>query len=175
MTTAADRHDAGKLRRWRDDLSESPDRSFPVYAMFLVSGEDKLAHNVFREFRAGFEETGAGFGNLVIFGQHGVSAAVHSMLDELGLDGDALPLLALWQESEFPRVWTVSLPAGETSGEVAETGGGGLLLEQVMRVASGASGRLDPSAMPSSRTATVAEADFRAWVSGLVDGSGFRS
>ena len=87
MTTRADSHDADKLQRWRKDLSDSPSGGFPVYAAFLVSEKDKSAHNVFRRFRTSFEEQGAGFGNLVIFGQHGISSAVHLMLDQVGLSG----------------------------------------------------------------------------------------
>ncbi len=96
MTTRADRHDVDKLHRWRQDLLDSPSSPFPVYAVFLVSEADTAAHDIFRRFRSSFEEREAGFGNLVIFGQHGVSTTVHLLLEQLGLASDALPMLVLW-------------------------------------------------------------------------------
>lgn len=108
----ADNHDLDKLARWNGDLSTWQEMSFPVYALFLVSPEDRSAHDVFRKFRDSFESRGAGFGNLVIFGQHGISTTVRGILEGLGLDLGNLPMLALFSNPEGRTVHTLSLPAG---------------------------------------------------------------
>ena len=108
----ADNHDLDKLARWNGDLSSWEDVAFPAYALFLVSPEDKTAHDVFRQYRGSFESRGAGFGNLVIFGQHGISTTVRAILDGLGLDLGNLPLLALFSNPTGRTVYTLSLPAG---------------------------------------------------------------
>ena len=112
LTSHADNHDLDKLARWNGDLSSWQDIAFPVYALFLVSPEDKTAHDVFRKYRDSFESRGAGFGNLVIFGQHGISTTVHGILEGLGLDLGNLPLLALFSNPTGRTVHTLSLPAG---------------------------------------------------------------
>ena len=112
LTSHADNHDLDKLARWNGDLSSWEDVSFPVYALFLVSPEDKAAHDVFRKYRDSFESRGASFGNLVIFGQHGISTTVRGILEGLGLDLGNLPLLALFSNPTGPTVHTLSLPAG---------------------------------------------------------------
>ena len=169
MPSRADAHDADKLRRWRTDLSDSPSQTFPVYAMFLVSERDKAAHDVFRSFRGSFEERGAGFGNLVIFGQHGVSGTVHVMLEQLGLTAAALPLLALWQGPEFPRVCHLPLPTGEAGQDSRNLPDPSDLLARVEQLASGVEDRLQTSGIPGATTASVAARDVLAWVSGLAD------
>ena len=169
MPSRADSHDADKLRRWRIDLSDSPSQAFPVYAMFLVSERDKAAHDVFRRFRSSFEERGAGFGNLVIFGQHGVSGAVHVMLQQLGLTPDALPVLVLWQGSEFPRVCWVPLPVGEAGQDSRSLPDPSGLLGRVERLASGDEDSLRTSDTPGITTASVVDQDVLVWVSGLSD------
>ena len=84
MTSRADTHDLDKLHRWQKDLEAvSPDAP-PVYAIFLVSERDTMAHDVFRSFRTSFEEHGLGFAHLVIFGQHGVSGTARRLLDKFG-------------------------------------------------------------------------------------------
>ena len=108
----ADNHDLDKLARWNGDLSSWEDMAFPVYALFLVSPEDRTAHDVFRKYRDSFESRGAGFGNLVIFGQHGISTTVRGILEGLGLDLGNLPLLALFAKPTSRTVHTLSLPAG---------------------------------------------------------------
>ena len=65
----ANNHDWDKLSRWHDDMTSAEPGGFPVFAVFLVSGEDREAHDVFRAFRTSFEKRGGGFQNLVIFGQ----------------------------------------------------------------------------------------------------------
>ncbi len=108
----ADNHDRDKLARWNGDLSSWQDVAFPVYALFLVSPEDRTAHDVFRTYRDSFESRGAGFGNLVIFGQHGISTTVRGILEGLELDLGNLPLLALFSNPTGRTVHTLSLPAG---------------------------------------------------------------
>ena len=169
MPSRADAHDADKLRRWRTDLSDSPSQTFPVYAMFLVSERDKAAHDVFRSFRSCFEERGAGFGNLVIFGQHGVSGTVHVMLEQLGLTAAALPLLALWQGPEFPRVCHLPLPTGEAGQDSRNLPDPSDLLARIEQLASGVEDRLQTSGIPGATTASVAASDMLPWVSGLAD------
>ena len=68
-----DSHDFGKLTRWHEGLVSESGSSFPACALFLASGEDNRAHDIFRVYRSAFEELGAGFHDLVIFGQHGTS------------------------------------------------------------------------------------------------------
>ena len=169
MPSRADAHDADKLRRWRTDLSDSPSQTFPVYAMFLVSERDKAAHDVFRSFRSSFEERGAGFGNLVIFGQHGVSGTVHVMLEQLGLTAAAIPLLVLWQGSEFPRVCHLPLPAGEAGQDSRNLPDPSDLLARVEQLVSGVEDRLQTSGIPGTTTASVAASDMLPWVSGFAD------
>lgn len=114
----ADRHDLDKLKRWYDGLQqahpvEAPGGGFPVCAVFLVTGEDRAAHDVFRLYRAAFEELGGQFQHLVIFGQHGLSGTAAAMLD--GVDVDLpLPLLLLAPTStatEAP-LFVIPLPPG---------------------------------------------------------------
>jgi hypothetical protein len=116
MTSSrADNHDRDKLKRWRDDLSQDSANSFPVHAVFLVSAEDHLSHDVFRAYRNSFEARNAGFRHLTIFGQHGVSSAVRRLLVEFSLPDDAIPSLALLVGAGGESVFTLPLPAGDPS------------------------------------------------------------
>ena len=124
MTSRADTHDLDKLHRWQKDLEAvSPDAP-PVYAIFLVSERDTMAHDVFRSFRTSFEEHGLGFAHLVIFGQHGVSGTARRLLDKFGLAADAPPVLVLSTGAGQPDLEIVPLPAGEESGEKHDTDAG---------------------------------------------------
>ena len=116
----ADNHDRDKLQRWRDDLSQDSASLFPVHAVFLVSGEDRLSHDVFRAYRSSFETRNAGFQHLTIFGQHGVSSAVRRLLTEFGLSDDAIPSLALLVGAGGESVFTLPLPAGDPTPELAD-------------------------------------------------------
>jgi hypothetical protein len=113
MTTHADNHDRDKLSRWRGDLTSGEALSFPVYAVFLVTPEDRPAHDIFRAFRSSFEERGAGFQHLMIFGQHGISTTVKGLLAELGLGVDALPLLGLFPGPPSDAIHTIGLRQGD--------------------------------------------------------------
>ncbi len=95
MASRADQHDRDKLLRWRQDWAAAGADAPPVCAIFLVSGADTAAHDVFRVFRRSFEERQAGFAHLVIFGQHGISATVRALQAVLKLPAAQLPVL-LW-------------------------------------------------------------------------------
>ena len=113
MTSHADNHDRDKLSRWRGDLTSGDDSTFPVYAVFLVTPEDRPAHDIFRAYRGSFEERGAGFQHLMIFGQHGVSTTVKGLLAELGLGLDSLPLLGLFPGPPSDAIHTIGLRQGD--------------------------------------------------------------
>ncbi|PKB78773.1 MAG: hypothetical protein BZY88_16680 [SAR202 cluster bacterium Io17-Chloro-G9] len=108
----ADSHDRDKLARWHNDLVSNPPGKFPAYAVFLVTGDDRAAHDVFREFRSSFEERQAGFEHLVIFGQHGVSTTLLGMMSQLGMSKEEIPSLALFSEPGAKTALTLSLTAG---------------------------------------------------------------
>ena len=112
MTSHADNHDRDKLTRWRGDLTSGDASTFPVYAVFLVTPEDRPAHDIFRAYRGSFEERGAGFQHLMIFGQHGVSTTVKGLLAELGLGLDSLPLLGLFPGPPSDAIHTIGLRQG---------------------------------------------------------------
>ena len=111
MPSHADTHDLDKLRRWQKDLEATPDDAPAVFAIFLVSEADTAAHDVFRAFRASFEERKAGFAHLVIFGQHGVSTTVRALQGNLGLAEDGLPTLVLFGGGADDGPEFVRLPA----------------------------------------------------------------
>ena len=115
-TNRADQHDLDKLNRWLEALEEGQPASFPVHAVFLVSGEDRDAHDSFRAFRTSFEEWGAGFEHLVILGQHGVSQAARAMRARLELPEGGGPGLVLITSEEPASVFLAPLPPGESSG-----------------------------------------------------------
>ena len=122
MPSHADTHDLDKLRRWQKDLEATPDDAPAVYAIFLVSEADTAAHDIFRAFRASFEERKAGFAHLVIFGQHGVSTAVRALQGNLGLAEDGLPTLVLFGGDTGPEPQGVPLPAGTRDAAKPERG-----------------------------------------------------
>jgi hypothetical protein len=77
-------HDADKLHRWRSDFDAQIDGQFPVYALFIVTGEDSDTESIFRLYRDVFETMHASFRNLVIFGQHGFSSVASELVATLG-------------------------------------------------------------------------------------------
>ena len=93
-------------------MEATPESAPAVYAIFLVSETDTAAHDIFRTFRASFEERNAGFAHLVIFGQHGISTAVRALQQELGLAEKGLSVLVLFggDTGDVPEV--VRLPSG---------------------------------------------------------------
>ena len=113
-----DAHDYDKLLRWRDALRAAPPTAagFPAMALFLVRPNDTAAHEIFRRYRTEFEARGASFAQLVIFGMHGVSAAVRALLRSAGLSESDLPamLLATSGDSAAPATVAITLPAGDS-------------------------------------------------------------
>lgn len=120
MTTVhPDSHDLDKLARWQQSLSSGEPGEFPVHAVFLVSGHDKLAHDIFRSFRSSFESRSASFHHLIIFGQHGTSSTVRELLTVLGLPAASLPVLVLFSTSSSTEICLHSLPIGIESDDSA--------------------------------------------------------
>ena len=147
----AETHDLGKLGRWHKDLVSGEPGNFPAYAVFLVSHEDRAAHDVFRAFRSSFEARGAGFEHLVIFGQHGVSSALMGLLSPFGLTDAEIPTLAIFSDPQAEAVHTVALSPGE-QGETTGASGSGdawqAILGQVERAADGGGYSLELESLP---------------------------
>ena len=131
----ADRHDLDKLARWKAGLEsagEANESSFPACAIFLVSPEDRLSHDIFRHYRSAFEELGAGFHHVVIFGQHGISATQKAFLSETGMDQSSVPLLVIAPMSDQNGTcYCVELTKGERNGDLDESQTWGVALEAV--------------------------------------------
>ena len=147
MTTAndqqlshADRHDLDKLARWKaglDAADESGDSSFPACAIFLVTGEDRASHDIFRRYRSAFEELGGGFHHLVIFGQHGVSTTQTAFLGQLGLDPQNVPVVAIASMAGGPgTVYTIELPKGDRDGDLDQSPAWGAAIRAVQAASS---------------------------------------
>lgn len=151
----ADRHDLDKLARWKAGLDGAADSgafSFPACAIFLVTGEDRASHDIFRRYRSAFEEFGAGFHHLVIFGQHGVSTTQTAFLGQLGLDSHVVPALAIAPMSgESGVVYAIDLPSGDRDGDLDEAQPWGVALRVVETVEAEASLSLDGIAGISRR------------------------
>lgn len=113
MTSHADNHDRDKLTGWRGDLTSGEGAGFPVYAVFLVTPEDRPAHDIFRVYRSSFGERGAAFQHLMIFGQHGISTTVKGLADEFGLTLGALPTLAFFKDGPSQAIHTIALRSGD--------------------------------------------------------------
>ena len=116
MSHHYDEHDHDKLLRWRDDLRANSivDGEFPAMALFLVKPQAAGSHEIFRRFRAEFEQRDASFAHLVIFGMHGVSSTVRGLLEQTGLTESDLPVMLLAPAAEPAAVIAVQLPAGES-------------------------------------------------------------
>ncbi len=112
MAASPDSHDLDKLTRWHEGLISESGSRFPVCAVFLASGEDNRAHDIFRIYRTAFEELGAGFHDLVIFGQHGMSRACTALIPALGLSGLQTPSLVLISGDDCLVYHATGLPAG---------------------------------------------------------------
>jgi len=110
----ADQHDEDKLERWRNALLSEGPNDFPIHALFLVSDQDQVAHDIFREFRRHFEESGAGFQHLVILGQHGVSRSEIGLLSNLHLSLDSVPCLIVLSTANPMLFDKIALPPGSS-------------------------------------------------------------
>ena len=125
-----DAHDHDKLLRWGDELRANPpaDSGFPAMALFLVRPADTAAHEIFRRYRAEFEPRGASFAQLVIFGMHGVSAAVRALLRQAGLSESDLPLMLLapsGKSGNATATVAITLPTGDSLAGGADPNGDG--------------------------------------------------
>ncbi len=116
MSHHYDEHDHDKLLRWRDDLKGAAigGDGFPAMALFLVKPQATGSHEIFRRYRAEFEQRDASFANLVIFGMHGVSTTVKGLLEQAGLAEDDLPVMMLAPAADPSAVIAVRLPSGES-------------------------------------------------------------
>ena len=119
--THADSHDLDKLSRWSQALDSDQPGQFPVYAMFIVGPQDRSAHDVFRGFRSTFQEAGAKFEHLVIFGQHGVSRTALELLGLLGQPLESLPLLILFPDLAAKEYYWARLETGGPGEDPDET------------------------------------------------------
>ncbi len=149
----AENHDRDKLGRWHKDLVSGKPGNFPAYAVFLVSREDRAAHDVFRAFRSSFEARGAGFEHLVIFGQHGVSSTLLGLLSRFGLADEEVPTLALFSSPQAAAVHTVALAPGEpaeTNGASAPPDSWQAILGHVERTADGEISAVELESLPVS-------------------------
>ena len=113
----ADEHDLDKLTRWRRGLADAGTSDFPVYADFLVGPEDRMAHDVFREFRSSFEARNAPYENLVIFGQHGLSKTLLGMRSGLRIAEGEVPMLVLISSPTDGTIYMIPLVAGSPGEE----------------------------------------------------------
>lgn len=142
MAETPDSHDLDKLNRWHEGLSSADEPGFPVCALFLASGEDRRAHDIFRIYRTAFGELGAGFHDLVIFGQHGMSSTCAALIPVLGLSGLQTPSLVLVSSSGGGLVsHSSSLPPGELAEGQSEDDDGDVpwraALDAIKQAASG--------------------------------------
>ena len=134
----ADRHDLDKLARWRDGFVAAEASGFSVYATFLVTGEDRESHDIFRRFRTDFEEWGAEYSNLIIFGQHGTSTTMAALLAELGLSAANAPLLALSAATGPDAMMVLELPKGNADGPLDDSEPWGRVLARIAAARGGA-------------------------------------
>ena len=151
----ADRHDLDKLARWRDGLAaagEPAQPSFPACAIFLVSPEDRLSHDIFRHYRSAFEELGAGFHHLVIFGQHGISTTQRAFLMETGKCQTSVPLLAIaTMRDTGGAFYSVELAKGERNCDLDAAQSWGPALESI-RVSATSGEALDLNGISGVRS-----------------------
>jgi hypothetical protein len=124
MAETPDSHDLDKLTKWHEGLTSVTGQGFPVCALFLASGEDKRAHDIFRIYRTAFEELGAGFHDLVIFGQHGMSTTCAALIPGLGFSSLRTPSLVLISsEASGPVFHATGLPGGALAADGLEEDG----------------------------------------------------
>ncbi len=172
----ADSHDLDKLERWSRALASAAAPGFPVWAVFLVAPEDRVAHDVFREFRSSFSDMGADFQHLVIFGQHGVSTTVQGLTAGLRLSPGSLPLLALFpgpSGATGTMFHTLTLTKGGYGKDAAssETAGQGPWRAVLDWLPAGADGKtLDESPIPELERRALGSSSLEALVSGLLAG-----
>ena len=119
----ADNHDRDKLQRWWDDLRAEVEAHTQVHAVFLVDDSDKHAHDVFRRIRSAYQQNSAPFHALVIFGQHGSSAAARALAKGFRVPGDGMPVLIVFRSHQDATASVIPLGAlGDScmNGELAD-------------------------------------------------------
>jgi hypothetical protein len=104
------------MERWRQGLVGEDKDGFPVCAIFLVSREDRLSHDIFRRYRDNFKSRNAEFHHLTIFGQHGISSSVTGILDRLKLPLESIPYLVISPGVQANQLGIIKLPPGDHSG-----------------------------------------------------------
>ena len=129
-----DSHDLGKLTRWYERLVSGIGCPFPVCAVFLAAGGDYRSHDIFRIYRSAFEELGAGFHDLVIFGQHGTSTTSAALIHGLGLSTLEVPSLTLIRGGKGLILHTTLLPKGELADGCSEEDGDGVPWRQALEL-----------------------------------------
>jgi hypothetical protein len=147
MAQSPESHDLDKLTRWHEGLTSQTGGGFPVCALFLVTAEDRRAHDIFRIYRTEFEELGAGFHDLVIFGQHGVSSTSTALVPGLGLSGLQIPALALITSGDPPTCYTAALPVGVPTEEPPDTEEDGVAWKKALGIISSAAREGSPPAL----------------------------
>lgn len=127
MSNHYDEHDRDKLLRWRDELrfTAIDGNGFPALALFLVKPQATGAHQIFRRYRAEFEQRDAPFAHLVIFGMHGVSTTVCGLLEQASLSESDLPVMILAPSADPSAGIAISLPTGESLDGADDPNGGG--------------------------------------------------
>ena len=127
MSHHYDEHDHDKLVRWRTDLDTTPidPEGFPAMALFLVKPQATGSHEIFRRYRTEFENRDASFAHLVVFGMHGVSTTVQSLLGRVELSETDLPVMVVAPTADPCAVTAVRLPSGESIEGADDPNGGG--------------------------------------------------
>jgi hypothetical protein len=127
MSHHYDEHDHDKLVRWRTDLQATmiDPEGFPAMALFLVKPQATGSHEIFRRYRTEFENRDASFAHLVVFGMHGISTTVRSLLEQVGLSESDLPVMMLAPSADPGAVTAVRLPSGESIEGGDDPNGGG--------------------------------------------------
>lgn len=127
MSHHYDEHDHDKLVRWRADLQATPidPEGFPAMALFLVRPQASGSHEIFRRYRTEFENRDATFGHLVVFGMHGISTTVQTLLSRVGLPETDLPVMMVAAATDPSAVTAVRLPAGADIEGADDPNGGG--------------------------------------------------
>ena len=98
---------------------------FPAMALFLVKPQATGSHEIFRRYRTEFENRDASFAHLVVFGMHGISTTVRSLLEQVGLSESDLPVMMLAPSADPCAVAAVRLPSGESIEGGDDPNGGG--------------------------------------------------
>ena len=127
MSHHYDEHDHDKMVRWQADLDTTPidPEGFPAMALFLVKPQATGSHEIFRRYRTEFENREASFAHLVVFGMHGISTTVKTLLERVGLPESDLPVMVIAPAADPAAITAVRLPSGESIEGADDPNGGG--------------------------------------------------